>query len=71
MNYALQILQSSLNDELKAKADADDYIEGIRGVESYYQKDTIEAFKESRRLAIERIPQLRDAIARINASDHP
>lgn len=72
MNYANEILHRELIYETQCRADAIEYLNG--GVVSPMpstEPETRLAFIESKRLAEERIPQLVDAIARINASDHP
>jgi hypothetical protein len=64
MKYAIELLQTALRNEILAQNDALNYF--LCG-HAYDNKTgshaTSEAFKESQRLADERIPQLRDAIS--------
>lgn len=60
--YVLDTLQTMLRNELIAKQQADEFLDGSEGVQTYYAKSTREAFEESRRLAIERIKQLEIAL---------
>lgn len=60
--YVLDTLQTMLRNELIAKQQADEFLDGSEGVQTYYAKSTREAFEESRSLAIERIKQLEIAL---------
>lgn len=62
LHYVLDTLQTMLRNELIAKQQADEFLDGSEGVQTYYAKSTKEAFEESRRLAIERITQLEIAL---------
>jgi hypothetical protein len=63
MSYVIEMLQTALRNELQAKAEAEQYLDGIHGIESKYAEMTIKAFRESQRMAIDRIPQLERAIS--------
>lgn len=72
MNYALYILEAALRDEIVAKTDALNYFLGNHAYANNVGAEaTAKAFKESERIADERIPQLQSAIAKLNSSDHP
>lgn len=58
LEYVLSTLETMLRNELIAKQQADEFLDGSEGVQTYYAKSTREAFEESRRLAVERIKQL-------------
>ncbi|HWY11951.1 MAG TPA: hypothetical protein VN026_11530 [Bacteroidia bacterium] len=63
MEYAIQLLQSALNDELRALASANELTAG-NGFR--FNNETLKAFESSRELAKERIPQLQKAITLIH-----
>lgn len=69
MKYALEILTSALLDETKARAEAIEYLDGGRPERMNSVSKDIEwnAFVESKRIAEERIPQLSEAINKINS----
>jgi hypothetical protein len=60
MKYAIELLKSELINERVDKAQANEWLQGS-GISGKNRSD-IEAFEESRRIAIERIPQLEKAI---------
>lgn len=60
MEYVISILKSKLRDERVAKGQADEWLRGS-GISGKNKQD-IDAFEESRRIAMERIPQLEKAI---------
>ncbi len=60
--YAIEILKEHLRNELRYAHDADEHIENAGGVHFEMTRDTKQAFQESRRIAWERIPQLKKAI---------
>lgn len=65
-NYAVQLLQEALRVELIAKETASQF----KGIGFQMDNMTIKAFDESRRLANERIPQLMDALEKIQEVTH-
>jgi hypothetical protein len=66
LGYAIDLLQSRLRDELHCQQQAAEIIDGLQRVQIY--PDDVAAFKESKRLADERVPQLRKAIQILLAS---
>lgn len=72
MNYAIELLETALRNEILAQNDALNYFLGGHAYDNKTGSEaTSKAFRESQRLAEERIPQLQSAIAKLNASDHP
>ena len=65
MKYPLEILQSDLNNELRALEIGK---QATKGQGFYMDNATMEAFEESIRIAKERIPQLEKAIKLLNKS---
>lgn len=63
INYAVEILQARLNDELRYAQQAEEFLDGNEGVTASRQEATRAAFKDSWDQAKERIPQLQKAIA--------
>lgn len=68
MNYAIYLLENALRDEIIAKTDAVNYLLSTHAYDNKVGPEaTRKAFMDSMRIAEERIPQLQDAIAKINA----
>jgi len=61
-NYAVELLQNALNEELRHLATANEITAG-NGFK--FNNQTINAFSTSKRLAEERIPQLENALKKI------
>lgn len=61
-NYALELLRNALRDELIAREQGSQIMNGSMG---YYNDSGRQAFIESYALAEERIPQLEDAIKKV------
>lgn len=63
MNYAIQLLQAALDEELRSAATAK---EMTHGNGFHFDNATMKAFDESRALAQKRIPELQEALEKIN-----
>jgi hypothetical protein len=62
-NYALWLLKNALRDELTYQQQA---AQVINGDEGQYYPESAEAFRESWKIANERIPQLQKAITQLS-----
>jgi hypothetical protein len=64
-NYALWLLKNALRDEITFRQQAIEVLDGNEIEHSINHRATIDAFSESLKLSDERIPQLIDAIEKI------
>lgn len=69
MNYAIEILKTALRNEISYHTDAVGYLNGDSGLSTKlyeaYSNQTREAFAESERISSKRIPELIEAIKKL------
>jgi hypothetical protein len=67
MNYALWLLKNALRDEISARQQACEVLDGRQPHHTTNRDASAEAFSESLKLADKRIPELLDAIHQIES----
>jgi hypothetical protein len=68
-NYALWLLKNALRDEVTFRQQACEVLDGNEPRHLINSADSIDAFSESLKLADSRIPQLLDAISRVESEN--